>query len=608
MQVIKKITKPLLIVCVFVLVACSNSQDSFLKLYNENIHSYNTLPKDKKNSLTGLSLLLPIEKEFENLPGDKKLKLYDEMGEVYLLLAANYAANNFVEKTETYIRLSGELKKHSFDFKFINQLPEFDKMRELPSFKKIMADIRKYTELNEQSNNENLLTVQQQKKDIKVLFQCLEEAHQGIYSYTSKEDFKVSLEQITQEITEAKTPIQFYTDIAKITALVKDGHTVVEFPNTTSDLKDRIPVKVRCINERIFIQKVLLPAYKHLIGNEIESINNIPTEFILQSARTLLSSDGDNVTHKYFKLSSLKILSDLLATIAPKTEHFTIKLKNIDTPVLLNGLSRDEVAEIISAEPNNEAVSFEVQKKSGYGILTVRSFSVRKVDKPGLSFPEYLKSIFTKLHEEKINHLILDLRGNGGGEDYYGRCLYSYFTAAKFTYYKSLTIARNKFSIFNYMEGGQREMPPGFASKNKYGSYSVTKKYNPNVGLLDPSTPHFNGNIYVLIDGGCFSTTSELLSQLKANTKAVFIGEESGGNYYGNNSGIIADIILPESKLKVHIPMLKYVYAVADNYPHKRNGILPDYQINLSVKDFKNGNDPALLTAKELIRKSKKNR
>src|SRR6266699_2025473 len=49
------------------------------------------------------------------------------------------------------------------------------------------------------------------------------------------------------------------------------------------------------------------------------------------------------------------------------------------------------------------------------------------------------------------------------------------------------------------------------------------------------------------------SEPTEFLSVLHSHKRATFIGEETGGSYYGNTSGIYrANLELPNSKLKLH--------------------------------------------------------
>ena len=49
--------------------------------------------------------------------------------------------------------------------------------------------------------------------------------------------------------------------------------------------------------------------------------------------------------------------------------------------------------------------------------------------------------------------------------------------------------------------------------------------------------------------GGSFSTTCEFLSTLHHHHRATFIGEETGGGYYGNTSGMSLPLVLPNSKI-----------------------------------------------------------
>jgi hypothetical protein len=60
-------------------------------------------------------------------------------------------------------------------------------------------------------------------------------------------------------------------------------------------------------------------------------------------------------------------------------------------------------------------------------------------------------------------------------------------------------------------------------------------------------------NLYILMNGVSFSSTSALIANIKNTTKAVFIGEESGGTYEGPTGGQTVPIILPNSKIMVRI-------------------------------------------------------
>ena len=87
---------------------------------------------------------------------------------------------------------------------------------------------------------------------------------------------------------------------------------------------------------------------------------------------------------------------------------------------------------------------------------------------------------------------------------------------------------------------------------------------------------------------------------IHSNTNAVFIGEESGGGYYGNNSGMVPEMILPVTRIRIAIPLIKYVMAVKE-YPFKDHGFFPDYEVIPNIAEKINGIDPELAFAKKLI-------
>ena len=53
----------------------------------------------------------------------------------------------------------------------------------------------------------------------------------------------------------------------------------------------------------------------------------------------------------------------------------------------------------------------------------------------------------------------------------------------------------------------------------------------------------------------------------------LVVGEESGGGYYGNSAMHVPEIVLPNSKLRVTLPLYR---LVMDKNRAKGRGVLPD--------------------------------
>jgi len=98
--------------------------------------------------------------------------------------------------------------------------------------------------------------------------------------------------------------------------------------------------------------------------------------------------------------------------------------------------------------------------------------------------------------------------------------------------------------------------------------------------------------MYVLINGNSFSAASLLSTHLKANERATFVGEETGGAYNGTVAGVYKIYELPTSKIKVRMGLMQI------EAPQKQSpdgyGIKPDVKLVPTVEDRKIDRDAEL--------------
>jgi C-terminal processing protease CtpA/Prc len=109
----------------------------------------------------------------------------------------------------------------------------------------------------------------------------------------------------------------------------------------------------------------------------------------------------------------------------------------------------------------------------------------------------------------------------------------------------------------------------------------------------------FSGPVYFLINGFSFSATAEFSAVARSEKRGVFIGEETGGGYYGNTSGNDTLVVLPNTRIRVDIPLIKYTMAVREaEYPDR--GIIPEHSVISSLADFIGHKDVQLQYALQL--------
>ena len=114
---------------------------------------------------------------------------------------------------------------------------------------------------------------------------------------------------------------------------------------------------------------------------------------------------------------------------------------------------------------------------------------------------------------------------------------------------------------------------------------------------MQPNQNHYDGNLYVLVNGACLSTTGHLISLLKYHTHALFIGEEPGSSFLCNDFS--TQLTLPNTGIEVNIPRTTFVTAVSG-----KDETLPfpvDYKVDISVQDVLNNKDSYLLYIQALL-------
>jgi C-terminal processing protease CtpA/Prc len=348
---------------------------------------------------------------------------------------------------------------------------------------------------------------------------------------------------------------------------LEDGHLYCEPSDEVRKYLDEyekyFPCQLKFIKNSAFIvcsKQAYLPP-----GTQILTINEIPINNIKKNLFRYIVSDGSIQTKKYYILSNTFWFYYYI--VYGEKSQFNIKYKEkngkIGTMIINSELRKNiDCDKNHLPQENNLQLTFPSKK---IALLTIKTFNYQELSESKEDFPAFIQSAFKEIKEKKIDKLIIDLRGNGGGRDVYGSLLYSYLTNKNFSYYASLETVKRK----------------------------LTAEEHPNLKIQIPNENNFTGKVYYLINGLSFSATAEFCSIAKSNKRGYFIGEETGGGYYGNTSGNFDDTTLPNSKIVIYIPTTKYTMAVRKEKFRDR-GIIPDYIVTPNIDDIIENKDVQL--------------
>jgi hypothetical protein len=449
------------------------------------------------------------------------------------------------------------------------------------------------------------------REDLHVLQQSLEEGHSGLYRYTPKAEMDQVFEQAESRLDHPMSWRQFYALVLLIVARIRCGHThITPGAEHNQEVEEGIPVlpfDVQIVDGRLWVLRDYTAGEQSFQGAELLEINGKKIGDLLPLLYAATPVDGNSVSGKTWRLgpdggTRFQLFLYFLAGIEAPYSILARSGGRMLHAESLAGLTvrqlRQKQNERFPRDPVPDA-DFRLIDDGEVALLTIRSFSDFADVNGKRTMKEFIEDCFRQMTERKTMALILDLRGNQGGEDERGLQLFSHLVSTPFRYYDKIIANHLEFKLSQYTERPVR-LPESDFRKTAAGRYSNTA--HPMLGIQQPRLPHFAGKVIALMDGGSFSATCDLLSALHAAKRAIFLGTETAGDYFGNSSGEFAMVTLPNTKLDVRIPLLTYYLSRKNPSAKPDHGIMPDIPVEPSIQDLISGRDPAMERALGLAR------
>jgi hypothetical protein len=446
--------------------------------------------------------------------------------------------------------------------------------------------------------------------DLDTLQSALQEAHGGLYRYLTKEEVKKLFDESRKRTAQITSRREFIAHISGMLATLHDGHLRIDYDNATVAAlvaARTFPLRVSIEKDRLMVMYNDTPADSVMRpGMEIISINGQQPAALIKKILPKISGDGFIETGKIRRLE--RGFAQNYWLFADTTAQFNITARDDNGKIFqatLTGVINTDRENNRKNNPVNRDIRANMEKLDGdpqnislrftgddIAYLRIRGFD-------GGQFMAQLDSVFLFLHDKKTKALILDLRGNGGGVDNYGAYLVAQFMNKPFRYFDRIHLTTISPSFTTWRPGTSEQLKGGVTA-DPAGGFLVKPSLHSGIGEQQPGKHPFAGKTFVLTDGFTFSTAADVTAVLKNANKAVFVGEETGGGFEGNTSGLNAQVNLPHSGLKVRVQMYEYFNAVTSS--NRGRGTLPDHAVEKRVADLIKGVDLPLNNAIELAR------
>jgi tetratricopeptide (TPR) repeat protein len=384
---------------------------------------------------------------------------------------------------------------------------------------------------------------QKWRADLHFLSEEMPKRHKNLFHSMTREQFDAAINRLDERIP-SLTRDQVLVELARIVAMVGDGHTsLFPFYNPTLGLH-RYPIKFYLFKEGLYVQRGT-PAYREVVGGKVLRIGNLDSAEAYRRMSEIVNRDNEmtvkDVTPTWLSfpefLEGLGIVDnseDALLTVEKEGKQITVHLKpmTMESAHSVSWVDASDGAAnplpLWRKDPQNP-YWFEYLKDSQTLYLQYNAVE----DKSEEKLADFFHRVFAFIDANPVDRLVIDIRNNGGGNGYLNWPLI--------------------YSIIRSDKINQR------------------------------------GKLFTITGRLTFSAAGMCAVYLERHTNTLFVGEPTGSS--PNGYGEHGEITLPNSKIKVFVSTLYWQEADPRD---RRLWIAPQIAADLSIEDYRNNVDPAM--------------
>ncbi len=398
-------------------------------------------------------------------------------------------------------------------------------------------------------------------QDIDYLNQVAQKDFEKLFVKITPQEFEEHVEKLKKEVPNL-SDIEITIKLAELVAKFEYGHTAVPLiPQRNSQHGydgnvsfHAFPINFYWFSDGVFIQGIHKD-YGEIVGAKVKRIGNLDVMDALDRVRPVVSIENESFFKAYglLYLNLAEVLQakgiidqgkslPLVVEKDGKEVRKRIELNQDDFPSYSYGLIEDK-ENWVSARVNKKDLPLYIHRPEKFylskAIPDSKAYYIRESavrNQNGKSIADFYEEAMSEFNQGDYEKLIIDLRLNGGG--------------------------------------------------NNYNNKDVVKH------LIRSDKLKEKGSLVVIIGRRTFSAAQNLVNEIDNYTPAIFIGEPTAENV--NFMGDTRTITLPNSKVNVRLS-----FAWWQDKPQWENNewTTPDLYVEMSSQDYIFDKDPVLQTA-----------
>jgi Peptidase family S41 len=456
------------------------------------------------------------------------------------------------------------------------------------------------------------------QQDYKLFRNILEESHPSLYWFTPKDSMAYFFDQGYNQIADSMSEPEFKNILSVVVNKIHCGHTSVKNSKKYIRYLDTARLRIFPLSFKVWGDTIAvtgnLNRYDSVLrrGTIVTSIDGRPARQLVDTFINYLSGDGLNVSSKYQMMSNRGTFGTLYRNVVGLKDSFTVHYLDmygeeketiipVFTPPPPDTTSRKDSIETLTRAQRdrqqervlNGARYVQIDTSLSSAYMVVNTFA------RGNRLRPFFRKAFRVMRNRNIQHLVVDVRSNGGGDADISTKLTRYLADKKFKLADSLYAVRRSSHYGKYMQWQPMywTFMQFVTKKRKDGFYHFG--YFERHYFSPIKRHHFDGDIYIITGGNSFSATTLFAKVLQGQHNVKIIGEETGGGAYGNSAWMIPDVTLPTTRIRFRLPKFRLVMDEA--LVKEGRGVIPDIEAAPTLESVRRGIDPKVEMVRKLI-------
>jgi len=398
-------------------------------------------------------------------------------------------------------------------------------------------------------NAQNTFSTEEYRDDLRFLQEKVHSNFPFLFKKITAEEFDAEVEKLYNAIPQME-PHEVLVGFTKLVAGFQYGHTIFAYWDGIIPYH-QIPVLLYQFDDGVYLHGVHKD-YPDALGTKLLAIEDTPIEEALKMMRPVVSAENE----QFVKAYGLHFLT------FPEFLHAQGVIEELDSGVELTLEKNGETfKKRIEAVPNQRFPTQYGMPKPGSDWLDARDLSETPLYLKNLEkiyyyeylpdhktlyvrhsqiqddsiqpIPEFYKEVFAFIDQNDVEKMVLDVRLNGGGNNY-----------------------KNKPIVTGVI---------------------ANKKINQT------------GKFFVILGRRTFSACQNLVNELHTYTNAIFVGEPTSENinFYGDNH----PLVLPNTKMKA---LLSFAWWQDKPQWENKPALYPQVATGLTFEQYASNEDPAL--------------